>query len=110
MFFRNYPNLLKLFPQDKYPDNLELYNNNFRLDNEDSDGYYIYIKTINDKIIDAIYIGQSLMKKEIPKKSDFENPESIIDFILEKISNLIRNNLTDNSKYYKILEDKLKNK
>ena len=107
-FFRNYPNLLKLFTKDKYPDDLELYNNNFRLDNEDSDGYYIYIKRINDKIINAIHVGQSLMKKAVPSKADFENPESIIDFILEKISNLIRNNLTDNSKYYKILEDKLK--
>ena len=114
LFFRNYPNLLKLFPQNKYPDDLIIY----ETPKEGGDEYGDYtpfietddpiITSINNKIINAIHTGQSLMKKAIPRKSDFQNPESIIDFILGKMNNLIRNNLTDNSKYYKILEDKLK--
>ena len=110
LFFRNYPNLLRLFPEDKYPDHVDLFIDNDMYDEKSDDESIFSAFRVNYKIVNALHTGQSLMKKAIPKKSDFENPEAKIDFILEKISNLIRNNLTDNSKYYKILEDKLKNK
>ena len=116
LFFKNYPNVLKLFPQNKYPSDLIIYETPEEGGDEYGD-YAPFIETddpiitgINNKMVDAVNSGQSLMKKTVPRKSDFQNPQSIIDFILEKISNLIRNNLNDNSKYYKILEDKLKNK
>jgi hypothetical protein len=106
LFFRNYPNVVKLFPESKYPNELIIYDEEY--------DEYDFIETDDEKIIkindmvDTAVNSVNLLKKINYKKSDIKNPQDKIDFVLEKIINLIKNNLNDNSRFYKMIETKIK--
>jgi hypothetical protein len=91
VFFKNYPNVLKLFPKEKYKDDMVFY---------DSDNH------VNDKVRTAILITDLLKKKIVPKK-DFLNIQEKIESILYRISLIIKNNIKDNKKYYNVLYKKI---
>ena len=108
-YFRDYPYLLKLVPESKYPDNKIIFDDISRV----KEGYHMTdggikeLDKINDIFIKAVNIGQVLTKKSRTGVFDIENKEDKIDFVIERFSNLLKNQFNDNSKYYALIDKEL---
>lgn len=98
-FFKNYPFLLNIFKNED--DNEKIDNNSIR--NE-------------KKLVNAIKTTDNLLRKVVAKKDekttksnnlDIPDFQEKIDFLFERILTFI-NNLSDNSKFYTILNRKIK--
>jgi len=108
-YFRDYPYILKLFPESKYPDNQIINNKNLEDDlletlPEDKPE----LVKINRMIEKITNIGQVLTKKSRTEIFDIENKEDKIDFVIERLVNLLKNQFNDNSKYYAMIDKELK--
>ena len=108
-YFRDYPYLLKLVPESKYPDNKIIFDDINRKNKDVSmaDGIK-KLEKINNIFIKAVSIGQVLTKKSRTGTFDIENKEDKIDFVIERFSKLLKNQFNDNSKYYALIDKELK--
>ena len=109
-YFRDYPHVLKLFPESKYPDNKIIFDHtNLQYDLMDLlPKQKLELVKINRIITNAVRIGQVLTKKSRTGTFDIENKEDKIDFVIERFSKLLKNQFNDNSKYYKMIDKELK--
>jgi hypothetical protein len=109
IYFRDYPYILKLFPESKHPNNQIINNKNLEddllelLPEEKPE-----LIKINHIIQRSVNIGQVLTKKSRTGTFDIENKEDKIDFVIERFSNLLKNQFNDNSKYYAMIDKELK--
>lgn len=109
-YFKDYPYVLKLFPESKYPDNKIIFDytkTKYYLIDIDPEEKPELVK-INNIITNAVKIGQVLTKKTRTSHFDIENKEDKIDFVIERFINFIKNKFNDNSKYYALIDKELK--